>query len=178
MPKGSTESVYQPRGNGRGVWVDVDKQEVRDWVGVVAQYAIIERQRRVARGDQSFPYAAPMELRVLFVFDRPRTTPEGPPIQNAGRGTKEGVKSAFGDLDKLVRAIPDALPDDKRYPLISTGPKGRGKQAKAKVIVDDRLITDLVAKKRFRDQVDMRPAGCYLTLLRASDDPVDLGLFV
>jgi hypothetical protein len=125
MPKGSTSSIPIRNGN-RTRWIDVDKEEVREWVGVVAVYALAERRRREARGDRSFPYAAAMRLNVL-------------------------------------RSIGDALPDDKRYPNISLGPRGERKQPKAQVIADDRLITEIVARKAFTDEVN-GPAGCHLTL--------------
>jgi hypothetical protein len=173
MPKGSTESKPLRLGN-RTRWVDVDRLEVREWMSQVAKCALIERQRRVARGDTSFPYEAPMMLQAWFVFDRPRTQPVGPPITSGGRTTKEGIKAAFGDLDKLVRAIPDALESGQ----ISTGKDGRTKVPKAAVIKNDSLITQIVCRKAFRDEAGMRPAGCYFTLLRASEDPVDLGPFV
>jgi hypothetical protein len=162
MPKGSTSSIPIRNGN-RTRWIDVDKEEVREWVGVVAVYALAERRRREARGDRSFPYAAAMRLNVLFVFERPTNQPTGPPIIAQGRPQKDGTKPAIGDLDKLVRSIGDALPDDKRYPNISLGPRGERKQPKAQVIADDRLITEIVARKAFTDEVN-GPAGCHLTL--------------
>lgn len=176
MPKGSPEPKTL-KINGRYHTKVRDKTEVMAWVAKAAGIARQEKQRLIARGDLSFPYEAPVALSALFAYRRPRTQPAGPPIVSGGRVTKEGVRSAIGDLDKLVRAIGDAL----GLGTFSVDDHGKIRASRAGVIKDDRLITDFGdgPYKRFVDQVrPIAQPGCYVTLRTYDDQPIDLGLFV
>ena len=169
MPKGSPAAKALKHGP-RYIGVIVEREEVNAWVAKVAGIATRDRMRLVAQGDRSFPYEAPVELRALFVFPRPHTQPEGPPIVCQGA-------YAVGDLDKLVRAIGDALPSGQ----VSAGPGGRTKVPKAAVIKDDSLITSILTRKAFSDQTRRRQKlepGVYFKLAAASGNPVDLGYYV
>jgi hypothetical protein len=163
MAKGSTETGFMKR-NGRTVQVKVDREPVRDWVAAVAAAAILERQLPRAKGDDPFPYEGPVTLKALFVFPRPPSQPVGPPV------TCKGLY-AVGDLDKLVRAIGDALPPGS----VSVGKSGSRKAPLAGVILDDRLITEISARKAFVDEpwlpmteTDPPRPGCYFTLTAAN----------
>lgn len=165
MAKGSPQPKTIRQG-GRPITFMVDRPEVMAWVAKVAGIATRDRMQRQARGDLSFPYAAPIEIQCLFVFLRPHTQPTGPPIIHAG-------KYAVGDLDKLVRAIGDAL----TFGTVNVrNGKERSKTAKAGVIVDDSLITKSTARKAFSDErglpmtgTDLPEPGCYLKLSAADD---------
>lgn len=173
MPKGSPEAHTRKFGNTRKI-VIIDKTEVRLWMAAVAAHALQVRNARVARGERSFPYNAPMKLWSAFIFERPRTQPEGPPIVASGGTTKEGVKAAIGDLDKLIRAIPDALIPGR----ISLDDHGKHWAPKASVIRDDCLITRMGEPvKAFRDEAGGVPAGAYFKLTRAPEDPIDMSLY-
>jgi len=176
MPKGSPEPKTLVVGGKRYTKVR-DKTEVMAWVAKAAGIARQVKQRRIVQGDASFPYEAPVALSALFVYRRPRTQPTGPPIVSGGRVTKEGVRSAVGDLDKLVRAIGDAL----GLGTFSVDDHGKIRASRAGVIKDDRLITDFGdgPYKRFVDQVRPTPQpGCYVTLRPYDEEPIDLGRFV
>jgi Holliday junction resolvase RusA-like endonuclease len=162
MAKGSP----QPK-TRRGHTIMIDRPAVMQWVATVAAHAYLQRHRRENVGDKSFPYEAPLELKALFVFPRPRSgmMTVGLPIICVG-------PNAVGDLDKLVRAVGDALSP-------GTVTIDHQKLAKAAVIEDDRLITDFgKVLKRFTDQVPGSQPGCYLKVCRASEESVDLSEFV
>lgn len=146
--KGSQETRYY-RKNGRTVAQLVEKDIVLRWVATASAYAMQERMKRQAHGDRTFPYEGPVKLTCTFVYERPATQPTGPPI------TKSGVY-AVGDLDKLLRAVGDALAQ-------GTFTLNREKIAKAGVLYDDCLITQIVARKAFCDEVGML-AGAHLIL--------------
>lgn len=90
-------------------------QRVKPWRDVVTQYASIAADDEALLG----PLRAPYKLEVQFYIPRPRTTRARYP-----------VAPTVGDLDKLVRAVGDAL-------------TGSG------LIEDDRHFVDLIASKRW-----------------------------
>jgi hypothetical protein len=174
MPKGSLE-CKDLRVGGKRMHITVDREAVREWMKEVAVAALKVKHQRIARGDNSFPYDAPMTLWPLFVFRRPYTIPEGPPVQSSGRPTADGTPTAFGDTDKLVRVIGDALEPG----VISLGKSGRTKAHKAAVIRNDCLITEMEKpRKAFEDEGVGLQWGAYLKLTRASEEPVNLRLYV
>src|SRR5215203_1219120 len=66
MPKGSPQPRTLRQGS-KSITFMVDRPEVMAWVAKVAGIATRDRVRRVAAGDKSFPYEAPVELQCLFV---------------------------------------------------------------------------------------------------------------
>lgn len=140
----------QPRAKGsqirKGPFLG-ERDIVMRWVATVSAYAIQERSRRIAKGDRSFPYAGNTQLRCVFIYDRPKTSSLTAPT----------AKNNYGDLDKLLRSIGDALSPGEFW-------LNREQVAKAAVIADDSLITEIIATKRFRDTRDDLPAGAYIWL--------------
>ena len=125
-----------------------ERDTVMEWVATVSAYAIKERSRRICAGDKSFPYAGNLKLRCVFVYDRPKKTALTAPT----------AKNNYGDLDKLIRSIGDALSPGEFW-------LHREVVAKAAVIADDSLITEIYAYKRFREIADGDlPAGAYIWL--------------
>src|SRR3982751_865662 len=80
-----------------------ERDIVMEWVATVSAYAIQERRRREAAGDKSFPYEGTVCLEAVFVYERPKVSPL----------TKPTAKNNYGDLDKLLRSIGDALSPGK-----------------------------------------------------------------
>ena len=164
--KGSQEKEYWRRGNKTVINL-VERPNVQQWVAICAAYAIQERRRLEAQGDRSFPYEERLKLWSLFVYDRPKSssTPSPTPAK------------VYGDIEKLVRSVADALCPGEFYWKQPTGKMI--KVAKAAVIADDSLITRLgEPAKVFRDEtVQNLPAGAYLLLTRAPDNKIDGSLY-
>ena len=162
LSKGSPQPKTRRRGNvSRTIVADTPK--TLRWMAEIAAYAVQERRRLEARGERSFPYEAPLHLKALFVYPRPLTGSlvTGPPVVCSG-------PNAVGDLDKLVRAVGDALPPGEIY-LEDL----RMRVAKAAVIKDDSKITRISAQKAFSDEVDGLAPGCYLELRHAEWDAAE-----
>lgn len=176
MPKGSpiTRTVFIA---GRRRTQVRDKIEVMAWVAKAAGIAKQKRMRLEAQGNKSFPYLGAVSLSAVFTFQRPRTQPPPAlPIISSGPKTKEGIRSAVGDLDKLVRAVGDAL----GFGDFSVDDNGKARASRAGVLKDDNLITDFEhgPYKRFVDQVPGSEPGCYLKLAPARTININLALFV
>jgi hypothetical protein len=141
-----------------------DPDHILEWVAICAAHAIKERNIRRASGDTSFPYEERVKLWPLFVFDRPK------------RGTTDSPTSSnkYGDLDKLIRSVGDALAPGQFY-LKSRS----GYVSKAAVMADDSLITRMgEPAKVFSDEtIQHLPAGAYLHLERAPDNKIDGELY-
>jgi Holliday junction resolvase RusA-like endonuclease len=167
MAKGSPQPKTIRRG-GQPFTFMVDRPDVMAWVAKVAGIATRDRMQRQAQGDKSFPYEAPIELRCLFVYPRPATQPTGPPIIHTG-------KYAVGDLDKLVRAIGDALTSGAVN--VRNGNE-RSKTAKAAVIIDDSRITKIWTRKAFSDEGYGLEPGVYIKLLHAPEETIDMSFYV
>jgi Holliday junction resolvase RusA-like endonuclease len=153
MPKGSPQPMTIRRKDGRTFTIMKDRREVMAWVAKIAAVATRDRMRRLDR--QSFPYEAPVALECIFVFNRPPTQPHGPPVVHSG-------KYAVGDLDKLIRALGDAL-----TPGLVDLKFGREQTPKASVIKDDSQITKILAQKAFSDEVNLE-LGVHFVLTSAT----------
>lgn len=164
--KGSQEKRYRRYGNKTVVHL-VEREATNQWVAKCAGFAMQERMRRQARGDRSFPYEERMKLWSLFVYDRPKSSSTPSPTG----------KTVYGDLEKLIRSVADALCPGT---FVCKWPDGTEEVvAKAEVIADDSLITRFgEPAKAFSDETEQNlPAGAYLLLTRAPDDKIDGSLY-
>jgi hypothetical protein len=149
--------------NRRGKYADTD--EVYAWVNRITSYAMAKRAKLQLAGTQ-FPHRGPVQCAALFVFNRPHTQREGPPIIHAS-------DYAVGDVDGLQKALGDAIIHESknaRYP-------------KAGIIQDDRLIVRwLDPQKAFIDQVDWQDqkpgAGVWFRVEEYDDEPINIGRYV
>lgn len=89
IPQGSTKA-FMPRGARLPV-VTADNARTKPW-----RQAIVDASREQMEGRR--PIDGPVELRVVFYMPRPKSAPK--------RVTEPSAKP---DLDKLVRAVGDAL---------------------------------------------------------------------
>ena len=113
VPQGS-KNVY------RGRLVEAQGKKLKDWREAVKKAAEDNYQRELIEG--------PVELQVIFYITKPKTV-------------KREFPTVPADLDKLIRAIGDAL-------------SGR-------VYKDDSQIISITADKRYGD-----PAGAVITILK------------
>jgi Holliday junction resolvase RusA-like endonuclease len=126
-----------------------ERDIVMEWVAIVSAYAIQERRRREAQGDKSFPYEGNLKLAASFVYERPKVSAL----------TKPTAKNNYGDLDKLLRSIGDALSPGEFW-------LHRQKVAKSAVIADDSLITEITARKAFVGETGVgQSPGAYIRLI-------------
>jgi hypothetical protein len=117
-------------------------------------------------GYDPFPYRKAVRARAIFVFDRPRTQPTGPPTIHAGI-------YAAGDTDGLQKALGDALIHESK----------NAKYPKAGIIEDDRLIVKwLDPQKAFVDQIDwedQKPAaGVWFRVEEYVDEPIKISRYL
>ena len=126
-----------------------ERDIVMEWVATVAAYAMEERNRRRANCGDRFPYEGNLRLEAMFVYERPKVSAL----------TKPTAKNNYGDLDKLLRSIGDALSPGEFW-------LHRQKVAKAAVIADDSLIVEIEARKAFREELGgiMPPQGAAIRL--------------
>lgn len=121
-PQGSMKPMMARGGRGR-IYMKQSPHlyEWREKVQVEAQRVMATR---VAEAGEEFPITGPVMLEVAFYFDRPKSHPKIQPERD------RGIKSNGADLDKLVRAIGDALTNSG-------------------IFEDDRQVASLVARKRY-----------------------------
>ncbi len=126
-----------------------ERDIVMEWVAKVSAYAIQERRRREAAGDKLFPFTGNLRLETVFIYERPKVTSL----------TKPTAKNNYGDLDKLLRSIGDALSPGEFW-------LHRQKVAKSAVIADDSLIVEIGARKAFAPELGNPYAtpGAYIRL--------------
>jgi hypothetical protein len=126
-----------------------ERDTVLQWMAIASAHLILERRRRESLGmSYSFPYAGNLRLDAVFIFDRPKVTPLTSPT----------AKNSYGDLDKLLRAVCDALAP-------GTFVYGHQTVAKAAVIADDSLITSISARKAFCEEMgEGWQQGAYIRL--------------
>lgn len=110
VPKGSLRHV----GNGRLV----EQTKVKPWMNLIRKASI-----EIARGEQ---ISLPCSVEVEFRFTRPMSA----------RNRLYPHLRSVGDLDKLCRAVLDAL---------------QGSKTEMGVLTDDSLVVDLIARKRYLD---------------------------
>jgi len=108
VPKGSMRHI----GNGRMV----DQTKVKPWMNLIRKAAI-----EIARGET---ISLPCSVEVEFRFARPK----------AAKNRLYPHLRSVGDIDKLSRAVLDAL---------------QGTKTEAGLLTDDSLVVDLVARKRY-----------------------------
>lgn len=107
------------------------------WRGIVAHHARVARSRTLDR-----PYSGPVRVVVTFWFDRPKS--------HYGTGRNAGTLKPSApehhvtkpDIDKLLRAILDAL-------------------TMAMVYKDDSQVVEVVARKHYADSM---PPGASITV--------------
>lgn len=110
IPKGSMRHI----GNGRMV----DQTKVKPWMSLIRKAAI-----EIAKGEI---ISLPCMVEVEFRFARPMSA----------RNRLYPHLRSVGDIDKLSRAVLDALQGSKTEPGVLT---------------DDSLVVDLIARKRYLD---------------------------
>lgn len=110
IPKGSMRHI----GNGRMV----DQTKVKPWMSLIRKAAI-----EIAKGEI---VSLPCMVEVEFRFARPMSA----------RNRLYPHLRSVGDIDKLSRAVLDAL---------------QGSKTEAGVLTDDSLVVDLIARKRYLD---------------------------
>lgn len=120
-PKGSLRPLPVRKANGKlGVYMKEESTDGPLWRRHVAKAAAEAIGAAGPNGVTGFPTALPVEVRIRFGFARPSRTVAPAPITRY-----------FGDVDKLVRNVLDALTD-------------------AGVYADDSQVTELRASKSFR----------------------------
>lgn len=123
IPKGSMKHI----GNGRMV----DQTKTKPWMKAVRQAAMLEAALKgVGMID------VPVSVIVMFHFPRPL----------AAKNRLYPHKRSVGDIDKLSRAVLDALQPTKTEPG---------------VLADDSLVVDLMAFKRYADG---EPVGAHISV--------------
>lgn len=110
IPKGSMRHI----GNGRMV----DQTKVKPWMSLIRKAAI-----EIAKGET---ISLPCSVEVEFRFARPVSA----------RNRLYPHLRSVGDIDKLSRAVLDAL---------------QGSKTEVGVLTDDSLVVDLIARKRYLD---------------------------
>lgn len=126
IPQGSMRSF----GKGRIVH---SNPQVRAWRATVAAHAIAEIIRTERRGEAAWPTPGPCTLTAVFHFPRPKSHYRTGKFAHLLRTVAPRDMSVGPDLDKLVRAIGDALTD-------------------ACVIVDDKQIHRIHAAKKWTEE--------------------------
>lgn len=127
IPQGS--KVAGKTANGRPFVRDANPRALKDWREAVAQAAWRAMQEREFQVDC---LNEPVELVCWFYFEKPKTSK-----------AKEPISARVGDLDKLLRAVGDALVDGG-------------------AIEDDRLIVRISGSKAWADE-DTQP-GVFIHL--------------
>jgi crossover junction endodeoxyribonuclease RusA len=110
IPKGSMKHI----GNGRMI----DQTKVKPWMSLIRKAAI-----EIAKGEI---ISLPCMVEVEFRFARPMSA----------RNRLYPHLRSVGDIDKLSRAVLDAL---------------QGSKTEQGVLTDDSLVVDLIARKRYLD---------------------------
>lgn len=110
VPKGSMRHI----GNGRMI----DQTNVKPWMNLIRKASI-----EIAKGEV---IDVPCMVEVEFRFARPASA----------RNRLYPHLRSVGDIDKLSRAVLDAL---------------QGTKTEAGLLTDDSLVVDLVARKRYLD---------------------------
>ncbi|HKN44648.1 MAG TPA: hypothetical protein VJW23_12065 [Propionibacteriaceae bacterium] len=164
-PKCYSKGHLEPKYYGKRVRY-VDSDEVYAWVNHIVSHATARRLQLQRTGYNPFPYREAVQVRAIFVFNRPHTQPEGPPTIHASN-------YAIGDTDGLQKALGDA---------IVAGTKN-AKFPKAGIIEDDRLIVRwLDPQKAFADQIDWEDrkpaAGVWFRIEPYDDEPIKISNFV
>jgi crossover junction endodeoxyribonuclease RusA len=129
IPKGSMKHI----GNGRMV----DQTKTKPWMKAIRK-AALEEWNRVKSVDlmQPFVIDVPVSVFIEFYFPRPL----------AAKNRLYPHKRSVGDIDKLSRAVLDALQPTKTEPG---------------VLADDSLVVDLSAHKRYSET---GYAGAYIAV--------------
>lgn len=117
IPKGSMKHI----GNGRMI----DQTKTKPWMSAIRQ-AALEQWNSMKAVDLMLPYEieVPVAVFIEFYFPRPM----------AAKNRMYPHKRSVGDIDKLSRAVLDALQPTKTAPG---------------VLADDSLVVDLSAHKRY-----------------------------
>lgn len=123
VPKGSMKSI----GNGRMV----DQTKTKPWMKAVREASMLE-----AAVQGMGMIEVPVSVHIGFYFPRPL----------AAKNRLYPHKRSVGDIDKLCRAVLDALQPTK---------------TESGVLADDSLVVDLMAFKRYADR---EPVGAYITV--------------
>jgi len=123
VPKGSMRHI----GNGRMV----DQTKTKPWMKAIRQAALLEAAIKSVGIIE-----VPVSVVVMFHFPRPL----------AAKNRLYPHKRSVGDIDKLSRAVLDALQPTKTEPG---------------VLADDSLVVDLLAFKRYADN---EPIGAHIAV--------------
>jgi crossover junction endodeoxyribonuclease RusA len=118
VPQGSMRLV-----NGGRRMIHSNK-DLPAWRATMGAYTIAEIVRKERQTSQRFPLTGPVDLAVTFSFPRPRTHYRTGRFSDLLRTAAPRYMQVGPDLDKLVRAVGDALTaacailDDKQIHLI------------------------------------------------------------
>lgn len=123
VPQGSKRIV-------RGNRMIEANRDLRPWRACVASHVIAAIVRTERQTGHRFPLAGPVDLAVTFNFPRPKAHYRTGRFSEALRAVAPTYMQVGPDLDKLVRAIGDALTD-------------------ACAIVDDKQLHVIHAAKRW-----------------------------
>jgi crossover junction endodeoxyribonuclease RusA len=135
-PQGSKRHV------GKGVMVESSKR-VRPWRDLIVTMCL----ERTRAGDAGF--VGPVDVWLTFRFDRPKHHYGTGRNKNLLKPAAPTYPRTGGDLDKLMRAVADAL----------------GRKHGAGVIADDADIVTFNAAKRYA--TPLAPVGCDITITQA-----------
>lgn len=140
-PQGSKRPIVAGNGRLRTIEQSARVKPYRDSVSAAAREAL------EALPDPAVFYEAPVGLTVTFLFARPKShlrTAAAFAGEPSGRAPARPVSRQTGDVEKLVRAVNDAL--------VAAG-----------VIRDDSQVVQLAAAKRYAE-----PAGPECTLIEVA----------
>jgi Holliday junction resolvase RusA-like endonuclease len=121
VPQGSMRLVH---GGSR---MTHSNKNLNAWRATVARHTIAEIQQTERRFGRTFPLTGPVNLIVVFNFPRPKHHYRQGKFANLLRDVAPRYMQTGPDLDKLVRAIGDALVaacaivDDKQINVIHAG---------------------------------------------------------
>ena len=128
IPKGSMRHI----GNGRMV----DQTKTKPWMNSVRS-AALEAAALVVQPGCIAPFIieVPVSVEIEFYFPRPA----------AAKNRLYPHKRSVGDIDKLSRAVLDALQPTR---------------TEIGILMDDSLVVDLIARKRYSEG----PMGAYISV--------------
>lgn len=119
VPKGSMRHI----GNGRMI----DQTKTKPWMNSVRSASLEAAALVIEKGSIApFIIEVPVSVDIVFYFPRPA----------AAKNRLYPHKRSVGDIDKLSRAVLDALQPSR---------------TEIGILMDDSLVVDLIAKKRYTD---------------------------
>jgi Holliday junction resolvase RusA-like endonuclease len=142
LPQGS-KTAFISKSTGRPIVKDNNIKLPR-WRMTVTAAAI----ERMQVGDREFPFTTPLAVSITFIFDRPKSHYGTGRNAYAIKKNAPAYPAVTPDLDKLLRAILDALTD-------------------AGVWHDDAQVCWVQTAKRYRDRTPLRGPGVHISVTEA-----------